>query len=456
MPVDDFVAAQQHRPFDAVFQLPDVAGPVVGHEHVDGRGRDAPDVLVVLAAVLLDEIVRQKQDVGLALTQGGEVYREDVEPIVQVLAEAAPADQLFELEVGGRDQAYVDFDGGRTADPFELPLLEHPEELDLGGRRQVADLVEKQGAPVGQLEAALAARHRPGECPLLVAEQLALDDRFGQGGAVDLDQRLSRPQAVVVDGVGHQLLARTRLAADQDRGLAPGYLGDEVVDLLHGPGVADDVRRPKAVLELLGEAAVFLNQPLTLFLGGQTQLDRLGDHRGDDREQTHVLLQRGALRVGPIGAQGADDPVLQLDRHADVRDVSVGARDDRTGAVQKTRLFGHLGDDRRLSALKHLADHPLPDAVAAPALLLRGEPESRLDRDLPGFPVEQVQASPNDSLVAGNDLQDRTQGVPQVEAGVQGLADVEQHGQLLDLFVDVRLCACHRVLSSRSPDPTSW
>ena len=46
----------------------------------------------------------------------------------------------------------------RAAQPLELALLQHAQELRLGHRREVADLVEEQRAAVGQLEAALLAR----------------------------------------------------------------------------------------------------------------------------------------------------------------------------------------------------------------------------------------------------------------------------------------------------------
>ena len=48
----------------------------------------------------------------------------------------------------------------RAADALERPLLEDAEELDLGARRDVADLVEEERAALGQLEAT-APRARP-------------------------------------------------------------------------------------------------------------------------------------------------------------------------------------------------------------------------------------------------------------------------------------------------------
>ena len=43
--VNNAFLAQQHRPFDAVFQFSDVSRPVVFHEHVNGRRGKAFNVL---------------------------------------------------------------------------------------------------------------------------------------------------------------------------------------------------------------------------------------------------------------------------------------------------------------------------------------------------------------------------------------------------------------------------
>jgi hypothetical protein len=119
--------------------------------------------------------------------------------------------------------------------------LDHPQQLDLEIRGKVADLVEEDRAAVGPLEPAELALDGPGEGPLLVAEQLAFEQGLGQGRAVDLDERLVRPQAVVVDRVGDEVLAGAALAADQHGRVAVGDLLDQPVDLLHRVARADHV-----------------------------------------------------------------------------------------------------------------------------------------------------------------------------------------------------------------------
>ena len=96
-----------------------------------------------------------------------------------------------------------------------VPLLERPEKLALEGQRELADLIQEQRPPVGQLDQARFRLDRAREGALLVTEQLALQKLFGQRGAVDGHERLGGALAVRMDGARHQLLARPGLAQDE-------------------------------------------------------------------------------------------------------------------------------------------------------------------------------------------------------------------------------------------------
>ena len=62
-------------------------------------------------------------------------------------------------------------------DAPDLPFLERPQQLDLHARRDLADLVQQEGAPVGGLEQAGPVVAGAGEGAPHVAEQLALQER---------------------------------------------------------------------------------------------------------------------------------------------------------------------------------------------------------------------------------------------------------------------------------------
>ena len=109
--------------------------------------------------------------------------------------------------------------------------FEHAQELGLHGGVHLADFVEQERALVGLLELADLAFGGAGEGALFVAEELAFEQRFGEGGAVEADERALPARAGIVDGPGDQLLADAAFAADQHGGAAGGGAGDFLLDL---------------------------------------------------------------------------------------------------------------------------------------------------------------------------------------------------------------------------------
>ena len=140
---------------------------------------------------------------------------------------------------GGND-ADVGPDRVVAADRHELALLEDAQQPRLGLERHVADLVEEQGAALGLLEPADAARVGAGERALLVAEQLALDQLARDRRHIDGDERAALAPAEIVQRLGDQLLARAGLAGDQDGQVGIHQPRDDAVDLLHRRGATDD------------------------------------------------------------------------------------------------------------------------------------------------------------------------------------------------------------------------
>ena len=179
-------------------------------------------------------------DVLAALAQRRHGDRDDVEPIVEVLAEAALADQGCQVAVGGRDHAYVDRRRLGGAEPPDLAALERAQQLDLQGGRHLGDLVQEQRAAVGFLEQAGLGDGGPGEGAPHVAEQLRLQQRLRHRAAVHRHERTGRSRAGVVDGLGDDLLAGAGLALDQQGGVGGGDALDEVEHGMHGRRLRDE------------------------------------------------------------------------------------------------------------------------------------------------------------------------------------------------------------------------
>ena len=86
-----------------------------------------------------------------------------------------------------------------------------------------------------------ASRDRPGEGASFVAEQLGLEQRVGEGGAVDRDERFAVARAAVVERAGDQLLAGAGLAEEQDRRVARRDRVEAVHHPAHDGRATDDL-----------------------------------------------------------------------------------------------------------------------------------------------------------------------------------------------------------------------
>ncbi len=143
--------------------------------------------------------------------RGGRTKRATFSPVVEVLPEALLLHAGEQILVRRGDDADVDVDRLVLAHAPDLVLLDRAEQLGLEGQRRLGDLVEEEGAAVRLLEEALARRDGAGERPARVAEELALEERLADRGAVDGHVGSLAALRVRVDRLGDQLLARAAL-----------------------------------------------------------------------------------------------------------------------------------------------------------------------------------------------------------------------------------------------------
>jgi len=189
-----------------------------------------------------------------SLAQRRQSHRHHVQTIEKVLAEEPLADVLAEVPVGGRDDTHVGADRGASTDGRVFAFLKHAQEARLGLERHVADLVEEERAVIGLLEAPGVARIGAGEGPLLMTEELALDQLARDCRHVDGDERSGAALAVIVKRPRDELLAGARLARDRDGEVRAHEAREHAVDLLHRGRAADErqlllgVRRQLALL----------------------------------------------------------------------------------------------------------------------------------------------------------------------------------------------------------------
>ena len=129
--VNHRIGTQQYSALHAILQFPDISRPVVAHEHVYGRSGNAEHILVVRLAVALHEEISQQGDVGSSFTECRNVYRKDVESVVEILSELPILNECLKVSVRRCNYPHIRPYGSGSADPVEFLLLEDPEELDL-------------------------------------------------------------------------------------------------------------------------------------------------------------------------------------------------------------------------------------------------------------------------------------------------------------------------------------
>jgi hypothetical protein len=152
--------------------------------------------------------------------------------------------------VGGRDDAHVHAHRPGRADPGHLAIFDGAQQPVLGRAGQGRELVEEQGAAVGFLEPALPRLGGAGEGAGFVPEQLRLDQRLGQGRAIESDERAVPAARQMVQALGDQLLAGAALADHQHRAVERRGAAGALDRVEKGSRLTDQLRRPLHVPQL--------------------------------------------------------------------------------------------------------------------------------------------------------------------------------------------------------------
>src|SRR5215470_9343644 len=196
-------------------QFTDVAGPAVHQQELASLFGQACLTASHPFSELAEEVFGQYEHVTLPLSQGGQMNAKYGEAIVQIHAEAALADDVPQVSVGGRDEADVGLERRRSAHALVLTLLKDAQELRLRRGRQLSDLVEKQRAACGELEAAALELVGSREGTPLMAEKFRLDEGLRQRCAVDGHERALGTPTRIVDGASDELLSRAALTRQE-------------------------------------------------------------------------------------------------------------------------------------------------------------------------------------------------------------------------------------------------
>src|SRR5262245_46538954 len=116
---------------DDVFHFANIARPGIPGQEIYRLLRE----FLTRPAFFLDpfgqKMLREQGDIFSSFTERRKVQGNDIDPVIQILAELSFADELFEILVGSRDDTHVHFNGLYPTDSCEFPLLKDPQQLGL-------------------------------------------------------------------------------------------------------------------------------------------------------------------------------------------------------------------------------------------------------------------------------------------------------------------------------------
>jgi len=182
----------------------------------------------------LAQRAHQLGQVAGALAQRGHAHPHHVEAVEQIGAKGAATHLDVEVALGGGHHPGAEGAGLAAAQTLELAVLQHAQQPCLQCQRQLADLVEEERALARALEAPQPTGRRPGEGASLVAKELALEERGGETGAVEVHEGSPAPPRAPVQPARQQAFAHAGLAHQQHADIEGRRSGELIEHTPHG------------------------------------------------------------------------------------------------------------------------------------------------------------------------------------------------------------------------------
>ena len=124
-----------HRLHQRIFQLADITRPVMGDQRVHDLGRDPADTLADLPVDALEKMLGQRPDVVAAIAQGRQADIDDMQAVIQILAEFPRLDPCRQIGIGRGDEAGVAAHRLAAAHGAVFALFQQTQQFALQTRR---------------------------------------------------------------------------------------------------------------------------------------------------------------------------------------------------------------------------------------------------------------------------------------------------------------------------------
>src|SRR5580765_167877 len=211
-----------HQPLDHVLELTNVPGPRVRAERLHRRRRDFRDWRTIGRDVAAEEVLDQFGNVLAPIAQRRHHDVDDVEAVIEVVAELTLADQFPQIAVGRRDDADVDVAASPVGTHLlQLSCLEKTQQQTLHAKRHLADFIEKHHPRVCRFEFAGLVTVGTRETAFNVAEELRFEERLWKSGTVHRGKRHRCSWTERMDAPCHDFLADAAFTRDQHFGVRP-------------------------------------------------------------------------------------------------------------------------------------------------------------------------------------------------------------------------------------------
>ncbi len=183
--------AEDTHALDEIFQLSDIAGPGVCREQRGGIVAELEIEAAALFAESPEKVIGQQHHVVAAFPQGRQEDRDDVEPVVEVLAKAPLGYFDLQVAVGGGHDADVNLFWGRRRPRVRIPSLWITRRIFTCKLRSISPISSRNTVPPSA-SSKRPARERMAcvNAPFSWPKQFGFQQLPGDGAAVDRDKGL--------------------------------------------------------------------------------------------------------------------------------------------------------------------------------------------------------------------------------------------------------------------------
>ena len=157
----------------------------------------------------------------------------------------------FQIATCRSNHPNIGTNGLITTDTLEGAFLQNTQKTHLNRRRDVSNLIKKQGAAVCQLKSAFALLLRPCKGALFMAKQLTFNKILWKGRTVHADKRRIPTFTSIMQRLRHQLFPRPRLPTDQDGRHAVRDLSNLLINRTHGTAIPHHILNLVSISQLL-------------------------------------------------------------------------------------------------------------------------------------------------------------------------------------------------------------